>query len=77
MTTSLIETETSWLTLSGPPSGTDTHCLDLFTQGDGLYLRVTLFGNNPGGGQHEACLRLHREDVEHLRQALAKGLNSA
>lgn len=76
MATSHIPTDLGWLTVAGRPPHEGPHALDVYTQGGQLYLKVTVNGRNPGGGNPEISLHLPLQDADQLMQGLASGLRS-
>ena len=76
MSTTLIENELGHILTTGLPPDTGPLCIDAFLSGGQLFLKITLDGRNPGGGQREVNLHLGRQQTQELAEGLAKGLLS-
>jgi len=76
MSTPLIENDAGFIATTGAPPHLGPHCIDAFLSGGELFIKFTLDGRNPGGGNPEVSLRLDRQSAQELIDGLAKGLRS-
>ena len=76
MSAPLIANDAGHILTTGMPPHPGPHCIDAFLSGGQLFLKITLDGRNPGGGQHEVSLRLNVQDAQDLVDGLTQGLLS-
>lgn len=73
MTQALIPNETGWLTVEGVGRYRGSHAIELYEKGGRLYLKFTVGGQNPGGG-NDVDVELTVEQMRLLMYGASAGL---
>lgn len=73
MALQLIPNEEGWLTVEGVGSHRGTHAISMYEKGGRLYLKFTVQGRNPGGG-NDVDVELSNDQMHWLMLGAAQGL---